>query len=132
MSNSTLQEPTLDVLVVDDQNDSADLLASLLPLVYGCTAHVAYSGAEALVMGELVRPQVVILDIAMPGMDGCEAARQMRERPWGKDAFIITLSGWGDGDEHCCAQATIDFHLCKPVTIETLLAALMKGWACLS
>lgn len=132
LSNPTFQEPTPHVLIVDDQNDSADLLASLLPLVYDCTAHVAYSGADALVVADLVRPQVVILDITMPGMDGCEAARQIRERPWGKHASIITLSGWGDGDGHCCAQTNVDFHLSKPVTIDTLLGVLAKGRACLS
>jgi CheY-like chemotaxis protein len=116
---------------VDDQNDSADLLASLLPLVHDCTAHVAYSGAEALVLADLVRPQVVILDITMPGMDGCEAARRMRERSWGKHAFIITLSGWGD-EEPCCAQAEIDAHLMKPISIDALLGVLAKGRACLS
>lgn len=126
-----MQDPKPIVLVVDDQNDSADTLVDLLPLVYDCTAHAAYSGAEALVLAELVRPQIVILDITMPGMDGCEAARRMRERPWGKQASIITLSGWED-DEHCCTQATIDFHLKKPVTITALLAVLAKGRSCLT
>lgn len=131
LSIPTIEAQKTNVLVVDDQNDSADLLASLLPLVYDCTAHAAYSGAEALVLAELVRPQVVILDVTMPEMDGCEAARRMRERPWGKHASIITLSGWDD-DQHCCAQSNIDFHLEKPVTIDALLEVLAKCRSCLS
>lgn len=126
LSIPIIEAPRTNVVVVDDQNDSADLLASLLPLVYECTAHAAYSGAEALVLAELVRPQVVILDVTMPGMDGCEVARRMRERPWGKLASIITISGW-DEDQHCCARANIDFHLRKPVTIDALLEVLAKG-----
>lgn len=131
LSLPTNEAPKTKILVVDDQNDSADLLTSLLPLVYECTAYAAYSGAEALDLADLVCPQVVILDITMPGMDGCETARLMRERPWGRRASIITLSGWGD-DEHCCAQTTIDFHLSKPVTIDALLWVLAKGRASLS
>lgn len=131
MSIPTIEEQKTKVLVVDDQDDSANLLASLLPLVYDCTAHAAYSGAGALALGDLLRPEIVILDVTMPGMDGYEAARRMRERPWGEHALIITLSGWGD-DQQCCAQANIDFHLRKPVTIDALVEVLAKGRTCLS
>lgn len=116
---------TPSVLVVDDNHDSADLLASLLPLVAECTAHSAHSGFQALALGERLRPQVVILDITMPGMGGCEAARRMRALPWGRHARIITVSGWRDHDVDCCkGQAAIDAHLTKPVGIGDLLDAL--------
>lgn len=120
----TPQEPNFRVLVVDDNADAADTLASLLT-IFDCTVHVAYSGVEALAVGDLLWPQLVFLDIGMPGMDGCETARRMRERPWGGQARIAALTGWGDDDRRCrAAQAVIDAHFTKPVTADALLRFL--------
>jgi CheY-like chemotaxis protein len=120
----TLQAPKPRVLVVDDNTDAADTLASLLTIL-GCTANVAYSGVEALALGDVLRPHVVILDIAMPSMNGCETARRMRARPWGRQAYIAALSAWGDEASQCCTkEAGMDFHLTKPITADRLLAVL--------
>lgn len=122
----TLQEPKCRVLVVDDNVDGADTLASLLTM-FDCTVSVAYSGIEALTLGDMVCPQLVILDIAMPGMDGCETARRMRERPWGRQACIAALTGWGDAEiRFCTVRAGIDVHLTKPVAADVLLGILVS------
>ena len=120
----TLQEPKPRVLVVDDNADAADTLASLLA-IFDCTVNVAYSGAEALALGDVLRPEIVILDIAMPDMNGCETARRIRERPWGRQTAIVALSAWGDDATRCCTkEAGMNFHLTKPVTADVLLGVL--------
>ena len=120
----TLQETNLRVLVVDDNADAADALASLLA-IFDCTVNVAYSGIEALAVGEAICPQCVIIDVAMPRMDGCETARRMRERPWGEQACIAALTAWGgDDSRQRTVQAGMDFHLVKPVSAEVLLGVL--------
>lgn len=123
------QEPKRRVLVVDDNTDAADTLASLLA-IFDCKVQVAYSGAEALVLGDALRPGCVILDIEMPGMNGCELARRVRERAWGQQARIIALTAWGDDEtRRRTAEASIDFHLMKPVSAQLLLGALKSGHA---
>lgn len=122
----TLQETKPRVLVVDDNADAADTLASLLT-IFDCAVNVAYSGVEALALGDVLRPQFVILDIAMPSMDGCETARRMRDRPWGRQACIGALTAWGDEQTRCCtADAGMDFHLIKPVSADALLRVLAR------
>lgn len=117
-------EPTPRVLVVDDNVDAADILATLLG-VFDCTVKVAYSGSEALVLGDALRPQLVILDIAMPGMDGCETARRMRERPWGPQACIAALTAHSPDDMPCCPiQAGMDLHFTKPIRVDVLVDIL--------
>lgn len=114
----------LRVLIVDDNVDAADTLASLLDL-YGCTANVAYSGLEALTLGEVIRPDLVLLDIRMPDMGGCETARRIRERPWGRQTCVAALTAWGDDhSRRCTREAGMDFHLLKPVGVELLLGIL--------
>lgn len=112
------------VLVVDDNPDAADTLASLLT-IFDCAVSVSYSGAEALALGELIRPQLVILDVSMPNMDGCETAQRMRERSWGQSARFVALTAWGDDEtRRNTRNAGIDFHLVKPVSIESVLGLL--------
>lgn len=114
------------VLVVDDNADAADTLAALLT-IYDYTVSVAYSGAAALALGDALHPQCVILDIAMPAMDGCETALRMRQRAWGRQAFIGALTAWGDDDTQSCAlRASMEFYFTKPVKAEALLAALAR------
>jgi len=120
----TLQMPKTRVLVVDDNADTADALASLLVL-FDCTAQAAYSGIEALAIGELLSPHLVVLDIAMPGMDGCATARRMRASAWGRQACIAALTAHGDDDTRAAAiEAGVDDYFIKPVNAETLLAIL--------
>lgn len=124
MVNITLQAPKPRVLVVDDNADAADTLASLLG-IFDCTVNVAYSGGEALALGDVIRPQLVILDIAMPNLDGCETARCIRERPWGRQAYIAALTAWGDDETRATTkQAGMDVHLTKPVSVDALLGVV--------
>ena len=114
------------VLVVDDNADAADTLAALLT-IYDYSVSTAYSGAEALALGDALHPQCVILDIAMPAMDGCETALRMRQRPWGRQAVIGALTAWGDDDTQSNAvRVGMDFYFTKPVRAEALLAVLAR------
>lgn len=129
LDNLLLQEPKPCVLIVDDNADAADTLASLLTIC-GCTAHVAYSGIEALAIGDQLHPRFVILDIGMPRMDGCETARRMRERSWGRQACIAALTAWNDEDVRSRALAAgMDLYFVKPVTVDMLLGVLADGRA---
>jgi CheY-like chemotaxis protein len=115
------------VLVVDDNRDAAESLGMLLKLV-GADVLVVYSGPDALEAFVTYKPSVVLLDIGMPGMDGLEVARRIRERPESQDVTLIALTGWGqDEDRERSAIAGFDYHLIKPAdvtTLETLLGSL--------
>jgi signal transduction histidine kinase len=117
------------ILVVDDNRDAADSLAMLLQLG-GHDIEIAYDGLQAVRAAEVFRPDVVLLDIGLPGMNGYEAARHIREQPWGKDMVLIALTGWGqDEDKRRATEAGFDHHLTKPVepaTLEELLAGTSR------
>lgn len=103
------------ILVVDDNADIALALAALLELD-GHDVRTAGGGEEALAIGARMRPEVILMDIGMPGMDGHEACRRIRECDWGRDISIVALTGWGqDGDRRDSARAGFDAHLVKPV-----------------
>ncbi len=111
------------VLIVDDNSDAADALADLLRSL-GAKPSVAYSGDAALRMvadGE--RPGLAILDIGMPGMDGCELASRLRAEPTLAGLVLVALTGWGQqGDKERIAAAGFDHHLLKPLDLAALLA----------
>ncbi len=113
------------VLVVDDNRDGADSLAMLLE-TSGFEVAVAYSGHEALETVARYRPDVAVLDIGMPGMNGYEVAERLRRDGWGRHLTLIALTGWGQVDDKRKAQAAgFDHHLTKPVDVcllEQLLA----------
>jgi len=112
------------ILVADDNHDSAEVLATLLNL-HGHDVRVAHDGVEALEIAESFLPDVVLLDLGMPKMDGYETARQTRSRPWGKHAMLIALTGWGQQqDRHRTAEVGFDAHLVKPVTDADLFQLL--------
>ena len=114
----------LQVLVVDDNRDAADTLQSLFQLE-GYAAKVAYGGAQALAAVEMAWPQLVVMDLGMPDMDGYEAARQIRQRAQGRDVLLIALTGWGQGEARArTEQAGFDHHLTKPVDFATIAALL--------
>jgi len=114
------------ILVVDDNRDAAESLAALLGLL-GAQAAVAFSGLDALAKAEHFHPSVGILDIGMPGMDGCELARRLRAHPRLHGIGLIALTGWGQPDDRLrIAQAGFDHHLLKPVDVEELAVALQK------
>jgi CheY-like chemotaxis protein len=102
------------VLVVDDNVDAADSLAMLVRLA-GQEVRVAYDGPTALLIAEAFRPQVVFLDIGMPGMDGYAVARRLREDPELMPAVLVAMTGWGqEEDRRRSLQAGFDHHLVKP------------------
>lgn len=113
------------ILVVDDNRDSADSLAMILRL-RGHDVDVAYNGESAIRLFEAVGPEIVILDIGMPVMDGYEAARRIRAASTGSSSVtLIALTGWGQqSDKHAAADAGFDHHFTKPVETERLLELL--------
>jgi len=114
------------ILVVDDNRDAAESLAALLGILGARTA-VAFSGIEALKTADSFRPSLAILDIGMPGMDGCELARRLRDRPAHRGLTLVALTGWGQPDDRVrIAQAGFDHHLLKPVDMEELSTALRR------
>ena len=112
------------VLVVDDNRDAADSLAELLRSM-GATTLVAYGGEEALRMARANPIDIAVLDIGMPGMDGCDLARHLRAEPGGARMMLIALTGWGQqGYKERIAAAGFDHHLLKPLHLADLMAAL--------
>ncbi len=119
------EPPTPDkrrILVVDDNRDSADTLAMLLKMT-GSATHTAYDGQQAVDAAAKLRPDVILLDIGLPKLNGYEACRRIREQPWGKKVIIVALTGWGqEDDRRKSSEAGFNSHLVKPVDY----AALMK------
>ncbi|MBM4439643.1 MAG: response regulator [Candidatus Rokubacteria bacterium] len=114
------------ILVVDDNRDSADSLAMLLRLT-GEDVTTAYDGVEALEAAAHWRPDVVVLDIGMPKLNGYDACRGIRAERWGKGMVLIALTGWGqDQDRRRTEEAGFDAHLVKPVDPDALLALLAR------
>jgi CheY-like chemotaxis protein len=117
-------------LVVDDDRDVADTLVMLLQH-FGVDVRVAYDGGAALAIVAGFKPHLALVDIGMPGMDGYEAARQIRKLPEGRDLRLVALSGWGRDEDRCLsADAGFDDHLVKPLRIralEDLLNSLPVG-----
>jgi two-component system CheB/CheR fusion protein len=113
------------ILVVDDNVDAADGLGRLLSRVWGQEVRVVYDGPAALVSAESFRPEVVLLDLGLPGMDGYEVARRLRGEPEFADVLLVAVTGWGqDSDRQMSKQAGFDHHLVKPVDLERLRGLL--------
>ncbi len=103
------------VLVVDDNQDGAESLAMFLQ-IGGHEVHTAYDGEEAVAAAETFRPEVVLLDIGMPKLNGYEACRRIRSSAWGRDMVLIAQTGWGqEEDKRRTKEAGFDDHLVKPV-----------------
>jgi CheY-like chemotaxis protein len=116
----------LTVLVVDDNSDCAESTAILLRS-YGHTAEVANDAATALAAVERSRPDVVLLDIALPGMSGWELARRIQEGPGEPKPLLIAVTGLArEEDRQQSAASGIDLHLAKPVD-PAQLQALLKS-----
>lgn len=114
------------VLVVDDNEDSANSLVLYLQLK-GHDARAAYDGLAAVHAADAFRPELMILDIGMPGLNGLAVARRIRESAWGKHIMLVALSGWGQADDRRKSEAAgFDSHLVKPIDHETLSALLIE------
>jgi PAS domain S-box-containing protein len=112
------------ILVADDHRDAAESLARLLRLM-GQEVRTAGDGLEAVALAEEFRPDVILMDIGMPRLDGYEAAARIREHPWGADMTLVALTGWGqEEDRRRSREAGFDAHLTKPVEPRDLAAYL--------
>ncbi len=113
------------ILVVDDNQDAAASLAMLLELM-GNKTQTANDGLEALKVAPRFKPDLILLDIGMPNLDGYETAHRIRQQSWGQKLVLVALTGWGqEADRRKSREAGFDHHLTKPANlaqIEKLLA----------
>jgi CheY-like chemotaxis protein len=121
------------ILVADDNKDAATSLSMILSLL-GYETCTAYDGSEALKAAAECRPDVALLDIGMPKMNGYDVAKRIREQPWGEDIVLIAVTGWGQTeDQQRSLEAGFDHHLVKPVdpnALAKLLASLAGRREC--
>jgi PAS domain S-box-containing protein len=116
------------ILVAEDNEDMADALAMLLDLS-GHEVKVARDGLEACALAETFRPEIALLDIGMPGIDGYDAARRIREAPGGEAVLLVALTGWGQAEDRLRAEeAGFAVHLTKPVDPAALERLLSLPW----
>jgi signal transduction histidine kinase/CheY-like chemotaxis protein len=119
-----LEHERLRAVVVDDNVDSAQSMGMVLDLI-GIENRVVFDGSAALVAIEAFRPDVVLLDIGMPGLDGYEVARRLRANPANAQLMLIALTGWSQTqDQERSREAGFDHHFSKPIDIEALRALL--------
>ncbi|MEO7997898.1 MAG: ATP-binding protein, partial [Gemmatimonadaceae bacterium] len=112
------------ILVVDDNKDSATSLSMMLNFM-GHDTRTANDGLEGIEVAEVFKPDVCLLDIGMPNLNGFDMARRLRAQSWGKDMLLIALSGWGqEHDKERSTDAGFDMHLVKPIDPATLTAVL--------
>ena len=112
--------------VVDDNHDSADSLSMALAAM-GAEVRTAYDGVEAIAVAEEFRPDMIVMDIGMPRMDGCEAARRIRRLESGRQVLLVALTGWNQAeDRQRTAEAGFDHHFVKPFD-PALLGTLLRA-----
>jgi signal transduction histidine kinase/CheY-like chemotaxis protein len=112
--------PRLRVLVVDDNEDATASLGMLLEF-RGNRVRTANDGVQAVEAAAEFRPDVILLDLGLPGIDGYEVARRIREQPWSKETLLVAVTGWGqDVDRRRTREAGFDHHLVKPIDHDAL------------
>jgi len=110
----------LRVLVADDNEDICETCATLLGL-WGHRSLVAHDGAQAFTLLERERPDVALLDIGMPGVNGYELGERVRREAWGRRIVLVAVTGWGQDEARARSSAAgFDFHLTKPVELAEL------------
>jgi CheY-like chemotaxis protein len=115
------------VLVVDDNVDAAESLAMVLRFA-GHDTRQAHDGVQAMKVAEQFRPDVVLLDIGLPIMNGYEACRRLRQEPWSRSMLLVALTGWGqEEDREQSRDAGFDVHMVKPVDHEALLSVIARS-----
>ena len=134
-SGPPLPEPTSDtqtltatkrILVVDDNPDTVMSLAILLEQS-GNEVQTAHDGLEAVAAAETFRPDIVLLDLGLPKLNGYETARRIREKPWGKTMLLVAMTGWGQPEaRRKSAEAGFNEHLVKPVDQVDLMKLLVR------
>ena len=121
---------SLRIVVVDDNVDLVDSLLSVLQHL-GHDAEGATSGADGVRLIDERRPDVALIDVSMPGMNGFDVATQVRRRVWGHATVLIALTGWGrDEDREQCRDAGFDHVALKPVDLDYLQVMLERVGAC--
>ena len=117
------------ILVVDDNHDSALSLAMMLSIM-GHETRTAHDGESAVETAENFLPEVVLLDIGLPKLNGYEVAQRIREQAWGAAMFLIAVTGWGqEEDRQRSSEVGLNVHMVKPVepaALEKLLAELPR------
>jgi CheY-like chemotaxis protein len=121
----TLPTGTYRIMIVDDNEDAALTLAILLRML-GHDVKAVFDGSDALNEGQVFQPQIILMDLGMPGMNGIEAAKKIRQLEWGKAVFLVAVTGWGqDEDKRKTREAGFNHHLVKPIRlgdVQNLLA----------
>ncbi|MDB5930877.1 MAG: hybrid sensor histidine kinase/response regulator [Polaromonas sp.] len=122
MSESVIKPPrAITVLLADDNRDAAETLAELLRLD-GHVVLTAYDGLQALEMAMQLQPEVIVLDIGMPSLNGYEVAQRIRAQPWGSQPLMVAATGWGqDDDRKKALHHGFDLHLTKPFDPQELM-----------
>ena len=119
-----LPRSSLRILIVDDNRDGAESFSTMLRIM-GNETSTAYDGQAAVEAADRVRPDVILLDIGLPKLNGFEACRRIREQPWGKGITLIAVTGWGqEEDRRRSQEAGFDYHLVKPVDPGALIKLL--------
>jgi signal transduction histidine kinase len=119
-------EQTLRILIVDDNRDAAEALNVMLS-AWGQTTRVAYDALTAIDVAGKFQPDVVLLDIGLPKLHGYDVARRLREQPWGRQALLVAVTGWGqEADRQQSKAAGINHHLIKPVDPDVLRKLLAE------
>jgi CheY-like chemotaxis protein len=114
------------VLIADDLPDAARSLAMLFEM-YGAEVRITFDGAQTVKVAADFLPEIVLMDISMPGMTGYDAARAIRQSPWGRAMILVALTGWGRSTDLQAARAAgFDDYLLKPVDPERLLAVISE------
>ena len=125
-AGATRTTTPLDVLIVDDNIDSAQTTRWMLELI-GHHSAVAHEGREAIATAETSHPDVILLDIGMPGMDGYEVCRALRRNDTLKNTVIVAQTGWGQESDRARAfEAGFDHHITKPVSLDLLTKLLSE------
>jgi CheY-like chemotaxis protein len=113
------------ILIADDNRDAAESMGMLLRLM-GNDVRTVFDGVEAVEEAETFRPDLILLDIGMPKLNGYDAARRIREKGWSQDTTLVALTGWGrEDDKRKAAEAGFDRHFTKPIdpaVLERLIA----------
>jgi CheY-like chemotaxis protein len=122
-----MQMTPLQVLVVEDDVEAAESMAALLELE-GHSIEIAHAGPEALDAARRFMPDLVLMDLGLPGLDGCSVATQIRREPMFDGTLLVALTGWGrEADKLAALDAGFDLHLLKPVGWDALREVLARA-----
>jgi CheY-like chemotaxis protein len=122
------------ILIADDNADVSGAFAIMLEAL-GHEVEIACDGSEAVAKADRFRPDIIVLDIGMPGLNGYAAARHIRQKQWGKNVVLVAITGWGnESDKRLSQEAGFNVHLVKPVDpvelsqlLESLVVAMAAG-----